>query len=114
LTSKQSRDVDNARKLSSEIMTAMAEYVQRLDLVTVERSRFKISGRDMNGEVFFLKDTFLVRGNKIQIIKDGKLIDAESKELQSQISEFQDKEIKIDFSSLNVLEKVFGEFDLVC
>ena len=113
LTAKQRRAVDNARKLSTEIITALVEHSQRSDLAATEKSRFQIKARDQDAEIFFLKDAFVVQGSKIQKIKDSNLVKSTTKELQEQLSDSKDKEMKIDFNSLEVLKKVFGEFDLI-
>lgn len=113
LTFKQSRDVDNARKLASEITTALVEHTQRCELASLEKSRFKIKSHDMQAEVFFLRNTFLVQPNQIQKISKDKLIKSTPKELQEQIAEQKDKETKIDYKSMATLHKIFGEFDLI-
>jgi predicted nucleotidyltransferase len=112
LTSKQSRSVDNARKISAEIVSHMIEYTQRCELAQIEKSRFMIKSKTFQAEIFFLKDTFVVQGNKIQKIVKDKIMNSNPKELQKQIQESADKQIKIDFSSLEALKKAYGEFDL--
>jgi predicted nucleotidyltransferase/uncharacterized protein (UPF0332 family) len=113
LTFKQSQNVDNARKLAAEITTALIEHTQRCELASLEKSRFQIKAHDTTAEVFFLKDTFLVQPNQIQKISKDKLVKSNPKELQEQITEQKDKETKIDYKSLAVIHKIFGEFDLV-
>jgi len=113
LTAKQSRDVDNARKLAAEITQALVEYSQRREMASMEKSRFMIKGKDMEAEVFFLASTFIIQGQKIQKISSTKLIASTPKELQEQIINQKNKETKIDFKSLETLKKIFGEFDLI-
>jgi predicted nucleotidyltransferase len=113
LTAKQSRDVDNARKLAVEITNALVEYTQRCELASMEKSRFIIKGKTMEAEVFFLASTFIIQNQKIQKISGNKLVDATPKELQEQLTEQKSKETKIDFKAIKTLEKIFGEFDLV-
>jgi predicted nucleotidyltransferase len=113
LTSKQSRDVDNARKLSAEITNALIEYSQRCELATIEKSRFLLRGKDVNAEIFFLKNTFMIQGPSIQKISNDKLVKSTAEELRTQLTEQKGKETKIDFKSLEALKKIFGEFDLV-
>jgi predicted nucleotidyltransferase len=113
LTFKQSRDVDNARKLAAEITTALIEHTQRCELASLEKSRFKIKSHNIQAEVFFLKNTFLVQPQQIQKIFENSLVKSTPKELQEQISEQKDKEKKIDYKSLAILHKIFGEFDLI-
>ncbi len=113
LTSKQSRDVDNARKLAMEITTALVEYSQRCELATIEKSRFVIKGKEGEAEIFFLSNTFIVQNQKIQKISGDKLINSNPKELQEQLVAQKNKETKIDFKSLETLKKIFGEFNLI-
>ena len=113
LTSKQSREVDNARKLAVEITTALMEYTQRRDLLAVERTRFVAKGNGFDAELFFLKDTFVVRGPKIQKISGDKLINSTPKELQEQILANKGKKTNISVKSIETLKKMFGDFDLV-
>ena len=79
----------------------------------MEKSRFLIKGKDMNAEVFFLSNTFIIQGSKIQKISKDKLINSNPKELQEQIINSKNKETKIDFKALETLKKIFGEFELV-
>lgn len=113
LTFKQSQNVDLARKHAAEITNALIEHTQRCELSILEKSRFQIKGHDTQGEVFFLKNTFLVQPQQIQKISKEKLIKSTPKELQEQISLQKDKEMKINFKDLEVLHKIFGEFELV-
>ncbi len=113
LTSKQFKDVDNARKLAAEITNALTEYIQRRDSSLHEKSQFKIKAHDQSAEVFFLKDTFLVSPRQIQKISKNKLVKSTAEELQEQILFQEGKETKIDYSSLAILHKIFGEFDLI-
>jgi predicted nucleotidyltransferase len=113
LTFKQSQQVDQARKYSSEIINALMEYTQRCELASLEKSRFKIKSHDAEAEIFFLEDTFLVQPNQIQKISKDKLVKSTPKELQEQIQNNKGKETKIDYKSLSVVNKIFGEFDLI-
>ena len=113
LTQKQSRDVDNARKFAAEITSALIEYTQRCELASIEKTRFVIKGRDSNAEVFFLNNTFVVQGSKIQKLSGDKLVKSDTKEIQEQIVKIKNKETKIDIKSLEVLKKIFGEFELI-
>ncbi|NPE26658.1 nucleotidyltransferase domain-containing protein [Methanococcoides sp. SA1] len=113
LTFKQSQNVDQARKFASEITTALIEHTQRCEIASLEKSRFLIKGHDLQAEVFFLKNTFVVQKNQIQKISKDKLINTTPKELQEQITEQKNKEMTINFKDLQTLQKIFGEFDLI-
>jgi len=67
----------------------------------------------MNAEIFFLDNTFMIQGQKIQKISGDKLINATPKELEEQLTAQKTKETKIDLKALKTLEKIFGKFDLV-
>jgi hypothetical protein len=73
-----------------------------------------VKGKDMNAEVFFLSDVFLVQGAKIQKLSNGKLVNSKPEEIQKQILAHRGKETKIDFDALEDLKKIFGDFELVC
>jgi predicted nucleotidyltransferase len=113
LTMKQSKAVDEARKLAMEITTAISEYSQRCEFSTMDKTRFLIKGKDSNAEVFFLEDTFIIQGPKVQRISGEKLVESNAEELQKQLMAGKSKEAKIDFKSLDILKKIFGEFELV-
>jgi len=113
LTKKQSYHVDNARKLASEITSAIIEYTQRCDLASMEKSRFIIKDKNMEAEVFFLKNTFIIQDTKIQKISNDKLTNSNPKEIQEQLLANKNKETKINLKDLGTLKKIFGEFELI-
>lgn len=113
LTFKQSRDVDKARKFSAEIVSHLIEYGQRCDLVLMDKFKFLLKGHDIEMEVFFLESVFVVRGSVVQKLSGEKFVNSSLDVLQKQILANKDKEVKIDFGSLEVLKKAFGEFDLI-
>jgi len=113
LTAEQTKNVDTARKLASEITNALVEHTQRCELAEVEKSRFQLKGKDMDAEIFFLKDTFIIQGSKIQKISNNKLVKSNTKEIQEQLAKRKKEKTQIDFKSLETLHKIFGEFDLV-
>lgn len=110
---KQLRDVSNAQRLASEIINVLVEFMQRKEIASFEKSKFIIKGRNMEAEVLFLKDTFLIQKGKIQKIHSGKLIDSKREELEEQLTNQRGKNTKINYNDLQVLEKMFGEFELV-
>jgi hypothetical protein len=110
---KMGREVDRARKGASEVTQALMEYNQRCDFLSMDRARFLIKGKALDGEVFFLEDVFVVAQGKIQKLVKGKLVDATPDELQKQTLDSRGKDKKINHKALGVLEKIFGEFELV-
>lgn len=112
LTGKEINEVEKARRSAMEIINALVEYNQRHDFMSMDRTRFILKGKKKSAEVFFLKDTFVVEGEKITKIISDKLVDSTGDELQKQISEGK-KEGKIDLKALEILKKSFGEFELI-
>jgi hypothetical protein len=113
ISDKQSKEVDTARRYSTEIINSLIEYSQRCEFLSIDRSRFMIRGEKLQAEVFFLQHLFVVQPTKIQKLVHEKLVDSDAKELQEQLTAFKDKEIKIDLKSLETLKKTFGEFELI-
>jgi predicted nucleotidyltransferase len=113
LTGKQFRNVEDAKRFASEITKALMEYTQRCDFLSMEKSRYVIRGRDAKAEVFFLEHTFLIQGPKIQKIVNSKVKDSGLEDLQRELASSQGKETRINLSDLEILRKMFGEFDLV-
>lgn len=112
-TGKETRDVEEARKVASEIVNALIEYNQRCDFISMDRARFLLKVKDeIKAEVFFLKDVFIVQGNKIASLSGYKLCESNTEELRKQLVEQQTKEISIKPESLENLKKIFGEFEL--
>ena len=112
ISGKQMSDVDKARSLSVEIIQYMTEYSQRKEFASMDRTRFILKGKNKSGEVFFLKNTFIVEGEKISKLISKKLVESNIEELRKQLSESK-KESKIDLSALEILKKSFGDFDLI-
>ena len=110
---KQRNAVEQARKISVEIVDALVEYTQRCDMVAVDRSRFIIKGRDLEADVLFLSSVFVVRGKKIEKLSGSKLIVSSSQEIEKALLASKNKNMKIDFKALDTLRKIFGEFELV-
>jgi hypothetical protein len=110
----ETRDVENSRKLSAEIVNALIEYNQRCDFLSMDRSRFllKIKG-EVKAELLFLQDTFIIQGPQIsKITKGDKLCVSDAEELRKQLAEHQGKEVAIKQDVLANLKKIFGDFEL--
>ncbi|MFA4960453.1 MAG: nucleotidyltransferase domain-containing protein [Candidatus Pacearchaeota archaeon] len=112
LSNKHTKEVDKARIYASEIINTLIEHSQRCEFLSLDRTRFIIKSKEMQAEIFFLGNTFIVQQNKIQKIVEEKIVDSNAKELQEEIVKHKNKETKIDFKSLDILKKVFGEFEL--
>ncbi|MFZ5955277.1 MAG: nucleotidyltransferase domain-containing protein [Nanoarchaeota archaeon] len=113
MSGKEVRDVEKARRYASEIVTALIEYTQRCDFLSMDRARFILKTKDGSSEVFFLNDVFVVQRNKILKLKNNQLMDSNTEELKDQLLVHKEKETKIDFRALDSLKKILGEFELI-
>lgn len=113
LSSKQSKDVDKARKYATEIINALTEYNQRCNLIKLDRARFVINAKSSKAEIFFLKDVFIIQGPKIQKYKKGTLTKSSEEEFQKQLIDHQNKETHLDFNVLEDIKKMFGDYELI-
>ena len=105
-------DVETARRFGSEITNLLIEHNQRCEFLSMDRKKFTIKGKDLNAEVFFLDDVFVIQGSKVQKLVGKKLVDVDPEEIQKEMVKNK-KETKIDFKALNVLRTIFGEFELI-
>jgi predicted nucleotidyltransferase len=113
LAGKEMRDIEDSRRFSAEIVNALVEYTQRLDFMTMDRSRFRIKPKNRDEvEVFFLDDTFIIDKSKIQKIKNNKLVSSNTDELKEQIMN-RKSEVNINAETINTLKQIFDDFDLV-
>ena len=56
---KRRRAIDTARKMSSEITREIIEYTQKCEFVSMDRKRFRINGKNIDADIFFLERTFM-------------------------------------------------------
>ncbi len=110
MTGKEINEVEQARKLSKEIVNFLIEYSQRCDFLSMERKRFLIKGTKK--EIFFLKNTFLIEEEKIKVVDGDYLKDSSLEELNKQLEESKNKRTLFNLKDLNVLKKELGSFEL--
>ncbi|MEM4605771.1 MAG: nucleotidyltransferase domain-containing protein [Candidatus Pacearchaeota archaeon] len=109
MTGKEINEVEQARKLANEIINYLIEYSQRFDFLSMDRKRFVIKGTKK--EIFFLNNTFLVDGEKIKVVKEGKILDSSLEELNRQLEEKSNKN-SINIKDLEILKKELDGFEL--
>lgn len=113
LTTRQFQDVEDAKRFASEITKSLIEYTQRCDLLAMEKSRYIIKGRDKDAEIFFLDHTYIVQGPTIQKIVNLKLVNSNTEDLRKELMASQGKPTRINIKDFQIIQKMFGEFDLV-
>jgi predicted nucleotidyltransferase len=109
--SKEIVEVEKARQRAAEITKTLIEFNQRCDFLSMDRTRFMIKG-SKPAEVLFLKNTFVVEGNKVRKLDGTKFVESSIDEMHKQLSEHGGKETKIDVKAIEVLKKEFGDFEL--
>lgn len=112
LTVKEVSEIENARKVASEITNTLIEYVQRKDFVAMERSRFVLKAGQKMAEIFFLENVFVVEANKIRMLKNERLVDSSLENLNQALTKSREKQMRINPKDLEALKKEFGEFEL--
>ncbi|RMD45907.1 hypothetical protein D6829_00975 [Candidatus Pacearchaeota archaeon] len=110
---KHKIDVERAKRFAQEIIKSLTEFQQRKEMILAEKHKFVVKGRDLTAEVFFLKDIFVVTGQKIQKIENNEIKDSNFEELRKQIEEVKEKEVRITKENLQTLEKIFEDFELI-
>jgi predicted nucleotidyltransferase len=109
---KQRSDVEMCRRSSDEIVKNLVEHTQRCDFLAMDRTRYLLKAKERKAEVFFLDDVFVVEKAIVKIIKNGKIVKADSAEFEKQLLSQQKKDNKLDVKALEILKKEFGEFEL--
>jgi predicted nucleotidyltransferase len=111
---KLRNDVENARRMESELTSLLIEHNQRCEFLSMDRKRFKIEGKQVKAEVFFLDSVYLIQGQKVQKLVGKRLVDVDPEEVQKEMTSHLKKETKIDTKALDVLKSLLGEFSLSC
>jgi tetrahydromethanopterin S-methyltransferase subunit A len=100
----------------SELIGALIEYVQRKDLIALEKGVLQVSysGGKKKAEVVLTDSGDFVVGEKgVRKISKGKLVESDRKELEKALADTKDRlKGKMDSKVLEVLKKEFGEFEI--
>lgn len=112
ITIKEIVAIEDARKMASEIINTLVEYVQRKDFVVLDRRRFMLKAKDKIVEILLLDKVFVIDSTKVLEMKDGRLVDSNVDELNKSMSESKNKPMKLTTEQMEILLKHFGEFEL--
>ncbi len=112
ITIKEIVAIEDARKMASEIINTLVEYVQRKEFVVLDRKRFLLKAKDKVAEILFLDNIFVIDSTKILEMKNGKLVDSNVDGLNKAMSESKNKPMKLNANQMEILTKHFGEFEL--
>jgi len=107
-------DLDAIRRDSDDLITKLVEYMQRKELVTLEKGVIQLTYAGKIGElVLTSKGVFFVHQGKIQRVSDH-LAESNAKELEEALRETKEStlKLKLEAKTLRVLGKELGEFEL--
>jgi len=109
-----SKKIDLARKDASILMRDLVEYVQRKDMVSVNKGKMTIKTKDKIIEIINANSmTFLFDGNLVKKITT-KIVPSTLDELDIAVAKQKDKEnVEINSRVFEILKKEYGEFEIV-
>jgi len=107
-------EIETARKDGAILVNHLMDYAQRLDLVSLEKTRMKIMFKDKQAELIVTeKGTFLLQGVEVKKITN-KLEKSTIQEFNEALSSQKSKTpLKVDPKIFSILEKEFGKFEIV-
>jgi len=109
------KEVDKAKRDAYELITALVEYGQRVDIIKGEKGFMQIAYKGRKAELVLLgTDNFLIEGRSIKKIVGGKMVDSNKEEFDKIFQENKGKlTTKISADIFDTLKRVLGDFELV-
>lgn len=109
-----SHKIDLARKDASILMRDLVEYVQRKDMVSVNKGKMAIKTKDKIIEIMNADSkTFLFDGNEIKKITT-KIENSTLEELDEAVAKQKNQEdVQINSKVFEVLKKEYGQFEII-
>ncbi len=110
--------VDESRKNASILMDAIIEYIQRKDLVNLEKGKMLLKIKDKSGEriveILNTEDaSYLFKDNKIKKITN-KIEDTDMEDFEKALQkQKKKKEVNINPKVFELLKKEIGDFEIV-
>ncbi len=107
-------EIANVKREALELIKDLMDYVQRKELVALEKGVMQVTFDNKKGELVLTDSgVFFVEGGRIMAIKDGKMKVSERKDLEEAIAKTKDRtKAKLDSKVLDVLKKELGDFDI--
>ncbi len=112
-------EIDDARKNGSILINHLIEYVQRKDLVALEKGRLKLKyhdkGQSKEADLFLTENAaFLFKDEKLGKITETGILDAASEELEKAIAQQKGKmSVKTNSIIFDILKKELGNFEII-
>ncbi len=107
-------EIETARKDGAILVNHLMDYAQRIDLISLEKTRMKIMFKDKQAELIVTeKGTFLLQGVEVKKITN-KLEKSTIQEFNEALSSQKSKTpLKVDPKIFSILEKELGKFEIV-
>lgn len=110
-------DFERLRRDSVYLIQEMVEYSQRKELGLLQKTRviitFKEDDKNKHVELILTKPVFLVDGQKILKVENGKLVESNSNEMNNVLTSYSGGRVAIDNEVMKVLRKEIGDFEIL-
>jgi predicted nucleotidyltransferase/uncharacterized protein (UPF0332 family) len=108
-------EVESIRKNTSYLINFLTEYIQRKEIACAEKQKIKVKLKGKDCELILTKEiVFLVREKDILKFTKNSLVKSSAEEMTNALTK-QDsvKEIKIKDDIFKILEKEFGDYEII-
>lgn len=108
------KEVEHVKKNAFDLIEALTEYAQRADLISARKGTMQVTYGSRKAELVLLgKDNFLVEGESVKKVTDGKLIDSTRDALDKAINDNKGKiHTQVPGEVFSALEKALGRFEI--
>ena len=112
-------EVEDARKNGSTLINHLIEYMQRKDLISLEKGRLRLKYKENEKEKeadLFITDTgtFLFKEEKLKKITETEMVDASPDEFEKATSQQKGKmHVKTNAIIFDILKKELGNFEII-
>ena len=108
------KEVDSMKKDAIELIASLTEYGQRADLVSAEKGTMQISYGNRKAELVLMGEiNFLIEGNSIRKIHNGKITESNKEEFEKVFNDNKGKlSTKVSGELFKLLEKELGKFEI--
>ena len=109
-----SHKIDRVRKDAEILVKDLIEYIQRKDLISINKGKMILNFKDKKIEIVNADGkTFLFEGNSIKKVRE-KIEESSLEELEKALANQKDKtQFEINSKVFDVLKKAYGDFEIV-
>lgn len=112
-------EIEDARKNSSVLVNHLIEYIQRKDLISLEKGKLKIKYKEKDAvkeaDLFIAENAaFLFKDEKLKKITESGIKEVPPEEFEKEISSQKSKtNISASIKIFDILKKELGDFEIV-